>query len=231
MKDAFPGFSPEALKFLGDLKKNNNRDWFLANKQIYEDQVKAPMVALLTVLKQELRKIAPEIEVDPKRNIFRIYRDIRFSQDKSPYKTHIAAYMEPKKKPASGLYLHLDREQLFLGGGMYAPGSPELLAIRNHVASNHRKLRKIILAPEFKKLFGKLEGEQLSRVPRGFAADHPAAELLRYKQFLAFVKLPPKLALTPAVVNETVRYFKGMMPLVRFLNEALRKTPRQLRGQ
>ncbi len=224
MKNTFPGFPQEALKFLRDLKKNNNRDWFLANKQTYENQVRAPMVTLLTAMEPEIRKFAPEINVDPKRNIFRIYRDIRFSQDKSPYKTHIAAYLEPDKKPSCGLYLHLDAEQYFLGGGVYHPGSPELLAIRNHVASDYRKLLKVITSSEFKKLFGTLEGEQLSRVPRGFAADHPAADLLRRKQFLAFVKLPAKVAITPAVVNETVRYFKAMMPLVRFLNEALRKT-------
>jgi len=230
MKNSFPGFSPEALKFLRDLKNNNHREWFLANKHIYEYKVKAPMVALLMALKPELRKIAPEMDVDPARNIFRIYRDIRFSHDKSPYKTHIAAYFQPKKKPASGLYLHLEADKLFLGGGVYAPGSTELLTVRSHIAANHQKLRKIIVAPDFKKLFGKLEGDQLSRVPRGFAADHPAADLLRHKQFLAFVTLPSALALTAAIVPETVRYFKGMMSLVRFLNEALRKTPRKLRS-
>ncbi len=226
MKSKFPGFPPEALTFLRDLKRNNNRDWFLANKHTYETKVKAPMAELIRALKGEMKAFAPEIDVDPK-HIFRIYRDVRFSQDKSPYKTNIAASFDPKnmRNGAAGLYLHIEHGRAFLGGGIYHPDSAQLLAIRTQIAAQYRKLRKIIYDKQFQRLFGKLQGEQLTRMPRGFDEKHPAADLLRYKQYLAWVELPSTLAKTPKLLPETLEYFRGMMPLIRFLNSALKKAP------
>lgn len=233
MIQRFPGFPPETLDFLKNLKSNNTRDWFLSHKNIYEEKVKTPMIHFVLALKDEMKKFAKELLVDPTHNIFRIYRDIRFSQDKSPYKTHIAAAFDPadmRKRPSAGLYFHLEPEQLFLGGGIHMPGSAELFAIRHAIAKNPRALRKIIATAEFKKMFESLKGEQLSRVPRGFPQDHSAADLLRYKQYLVFTNFSPKLAETPEIVPETLRYFKGMMPLVRYLNACLTQMPRKLRG-
>jgi uncharacterized protein (TIGR02453 family) len=226
MKSSFEGFPKEALTFLRDLRNNNNRDWFLAHKQLYETKLKAPMVEFVLSLKEEMKKIAPEIEVDPK-GIFRIYRDIRFSQDKSPYKTHVAASFDPKnlRNMGAGLYIHLEPRRFMIAGGLYHPDSAQLVAVRNQLASQYRKFGKIIEDKEFKRLFGKMEGTQLSRMPRGFAEDHPAADLLRYKQFLAWTELPATVARTSKLVPETVRYFRGMMPMIRFLNGALKKAP------
>lgn len=226
MKTQFAGFPREAISFLRDLKRNNNRDWFLAHKQVYETKVKGSMTDFILALKPEMKRIAPEIDIDPK-HIFRIYRDIRFSQDKSPYKTHVSAYFDVKGSAhmGAGLYCHLEPGKFLIAGGLYHPDSGQLLAVRNQVGSQYRKLRKILQDPEFKRLFKKLEGEQLSRMPRGFEENHPASDLLRYKQFLAWTELSPDVARSPKVLPETVRYFKGMMPLIRFLNSALKKAP------
>jgi uncharacterized protein (TIGR02453 family) len=232
-KPVFAGFPSETLVFLSDLKKNNNRDWFLAHKSVYEESVKAPMVKFVQALGTELRRFAPELETDPARSIFRIYRDVRFSRDKSPYKTHIAASFDPKNLPGvipAGLYFHLQLDQMFIGGGLYKPGTAELLAVRRQIASQYKKFKKIINDATFRKNFGTMKGEQLLRVPRGFQPDHPAADLLRYKQYLAAVSLPPELAMSPELVPRLASYFKSMMPFVRFFNAALKATPRKYRS-
>src|ERR1051325_6692586 len=147
MTQKFSGFPPETRIFLRDLKSHNKRDWFLAHKNTYETKVKAPMVDFILALKSEMQKFAKEFEFDPSKSIFRIYRDIRFSQDKSPYKTHIAAAFDPgdmRKRPSAGFYFHLSADELFLGGGIYMPGSADLIAIRNAIAEKPRKFRKII---------------------------------------------------------------------------------------
>lgn len=228
MKSEFNGFPKEAFTFLRDLKRNNNRDWFLEHKPIYDTKVRAPMLELIQALQPEMKKFAPEIQVSP-RGIFRIYRDVRFSQNKSPYKTHIAASFDPKgsRNASAGLYLHVEPGRVFLGGGIYHPDSPQLLAIRTQIASQYRKLQKIVKDKEFRRLFGKLGGEQLKRMPRGFAENHPAADLLRYKQFLAWKEFGPEVARSSKMVSETVKYFRGMMPLIRFLNSALKKAPQK----
>lgn len=226
MGQLFKGFPPEGIAFLRDLKRNNNREWFLEHKQIYESKVKGPMVEFILALQPEMKKVAPEIDVSPK-SIFRIYRDVRFSQDKSPYKTHVAASFDPKnlRNMAAGLYIQLEPKRVMIAGGLYQPDSGQLFAVRTRIASQHRKLRNIIGSNEFKRLFGKMEGEQLSRMPRGFPENHPAADLLRYKQYLAWVELPAAVAKTSKLLPETVRYFSGMIPLIRFLNAALKEAP------
>lgn len=233
MSKNFSGFPRDTLKFLQELKQNNKRDWFLAHKHIYESKVKAPMIDYVLALKSELKTFAKELLVDPTRCIFRIYRDVRFSQDKSPYKTNIAAFFDPadmQKRAAAGLYVHFAPEDCFIGGGIYHAPSPELLAIRTAIAKSPQKIRKIIDAPEFKKTIGGFQGDQLSRVPRGFPQDHPAADLLRFKNYVVLVKLKPELVESSKIVPETVRYFKVMMPLVRYLNGCLKQMPRKLRG-
>lgn len=224
MKPSFAGFPPETLDFFRQLKRNNNRDWFLANKHIYEKKVKAPMVQFIEVLKEHLRKPAPDLRVDPEKSIFRIYRDVRFSANKDPYKTHIAAYFPSRKvehREGAGLYFHLDAEEVMLGGGLYHPAPDELRAVRLHIAENPRKLRKIIGQGQFKKHFGTLKGEKLIRIPKGFPEDHPAADLLRYKEYVVIVTRPPELATSSQLLPTVLHLFEGMIPLVRYLNEAL----------
>lgn len=228
MTTAFPGFPREGLNFLRSLKRNNNRDWFLANKPVYDEKVKSPMTALILELGRVMQPHAPEFSFDPSRAIYRIYRDTRFSNDKTPYKTHIAAVFIPRgmqKHNCGGLYFHVSPEEVEIAGGVYMPDAAALLAIRGHIADHHRKLRSIIGSRQFRRLFGQIWGAQLTRVPKGFPVDHPAADLLRYKQFLADVTRPAKLARSRELLPALVELFRGMLPLVRFLNEPLRTLP------
>lgn len=223
-KSPFPGFSPQALTFLRALKRNNHREWFLANKETYEQQVKVPMTALVLAVGQELQQFAPELWTDPAKAIYRIYRDVRFSPDKTPYKTHVAALFGVQGMPkhsCAGLYFHIAPEGVEVAGGVYMPGPPQLLAIRHHIAEHHQEFRQILADKTLKRLFGSLWGEQLTRVPKGFPADHPAADLLRYKQWLVDVLHPARLALEPKLYTTLVECFRAMMPLVRFLNTPL----------
>jgi len=230
MKTNFPGFSPDALKFFVKLKRHNNRPWFLKNKETYEREIKEPMVSLVLALNAELRSLAPELITEPKRAIYRIYRDVRFSTDKSPYKTHTAALFAPRglgKHACAGLYFHIATDELLLAGGVYMPGPKELLAIRNHIAANLTAFRKI-LGQRQVVLLGGLQGDQLVRAPKGFAPDHPAADLLRYKQFLVWVKHSPEMALSKDLLPLLVQTFRTMVPLVRFLNAPLKPGKKEM---
>lgn len=221
-----PRFGPEAIRFLRALKRNNRREWFQPRKEQYESVVRAPMVAIIERLAVDLRSVAPEIAFDPAKSIFRIYRDTRFSEDKTPYKTHIAAHFQWRglaKYGGAGLYFHVDSTEVWLGGGMYSPPTPELQAVREHIAANHRRLKSIVESTGFRRMFGKLEGERLQRVPRGFPADHPAADLLRQRQFLAGRELPASTATKPAFYGAILTTFRAAVPLIRYLNEPLAK--------
>jgi uncharacterized protein (TIGR02453 family) len=230
MTMTFAGFPRETLQFLRRLKRNNNREWFLKNKPVYEQKVKAPMVELVTALGRRMQSFAPEMSWDPGKAIYRIYRDVRFHPDMRPYKTHIAAIFHPRgmeKHNCAGLYFHIAPEGVAIAGGVYMPGAAELLAIRQHIAGHYERMRSIMEAPEFRRLFGTIRGEQLARPPKGFPREHPAADLLRYKQFLAGVHKPAALAESPRLLPTLLTLFRGMMPLIRFLNEPLgaRKSP------
>lgn len=196
----------------------------MAHKPIYETKVKGPMIELLRALQPALKRFAPEIVYDPARSIFRIYRDIRFSADKSPYKTRISAYMSPaapSRVEKAGLYLHLEPARLLIAGGLYRPPAPALRAVRHHIVENEAAIRRLLRSREFVRLFGELDGETLSRAPRGFPADHSAADLLRYKDFIVTVERPARFAESSELLPLAVKHFKAMMPLIRFLNEAL----------
>ncbi len=224
MPTRFSGFPPETLPFLRDLKANNNRDWFQPRKPLYEEKVKAPMVELVLALGEELRDFGTELVTAPDKAIYRIYRDVRFSKDKSPYKTHVAAVFSARgldKHAGAGLYFHVSPDELLVGGGIYRPGSRELLAIRQRIATDHEALRAICKDRTFRRFFGQITGERLKRIPKGFAPDHPAADLLVYKQFLAAGQLDPAITETPKLFQELVKRFRAIEPLIVFLNSAL----------
>lgn len=224
MPARFSGFPATGLAFLRDLKANNNRDWFAPRKMVYEQTVKRPMTELVLALGEAFREIAPSVVADPEKCLYRIYRDVRFSNDKSPYKTHVAASFYPRGVPkhaGAGYYLHIAPDEVLMGGGSYMPGSQELLAIRQRIAAKPEALRAILAHRNFKKLFGGLEGEKLKRVPKGFAPDDPAADLLVYKQFLASVTLRAEAATEKKFFSELVKCFRGITPLVEFLNGPL----------
>lgn len=214
----------ESIAFLRALKRNNRREWFQPRKEQFDAQVRAPMLAIVERLARDLYAIAPEIVVDPKTAIYRIYRDTRFSENKTPYKTHIAAVFPWRglaKHEGAGLYFHVSPDEVWMGGGMYAPQTQQLQAVREHIAANARRLRALVESPGFHRHVGQLEGEQLQRVPHGFPKDHPAAEYLKYRQFLAGRELPPVSACSPKFYATLLTVFRHVAPLARFLNEPL----------
>ncbi len=224
MSTRFKGFSPDARKFLRALRKNNNRDWFLANKAKYEESVREPLIELVHEVGAELDEYSPGYVTDPKRAVYRIYRDVRFSKDKSPYKTHVAAvfaFRGPEKHAGAGFYFHFSADELLVGGGVYAPGSSELLKIRQQIAADPDELRAIIRDRTFKKLFTTIEGEQLKRIPKGFPQDHPGADLLVYKQFLAGATLPASEVESPNISKTITKHFKAIAPFLHYLNRAI----------
>ena len=225
MTNGFEGFPPETLKFLRQLKRNNNREWFLAHKDVYELKVKAPMTELVLALGPVMQQSAPEFVVNPKRAIYRIYRDIRFSADKTPYKTHIAAIFVPRdipKKSGACLYFHIEPAEALIAGGLYMPDPATLRTVRQHIAANWEELLSITNHRNFRKLFGNLQGDRLVRPPRGYPADHPAIDVLRQKQFFVSHTEPAELAEGQKLFPRLLLLFSAMIPLVRFLNKPLK---------
>jgi uncharacterized protein (TIGR02453 family) len=231
VKPGFSGFPPAAMQFFRSLARNNRREWFQPRKHIYEEQVKAPMAELIAALTSEMMRFAPDYVTEPGKAIYRIYRDTRFSKDKTPYKTHIAAVFPRRGLPkhgGAGLYFSVSAKEIEVAGGVYMPGPDELLAIRNHLAEHHREFRKIIGRPKLRSLMEEMHGEQLARVPKGFPCDHPAADLLRYRQWLFYVMLDPALATTPKLLGEIRNRFEAMTPFNEFLNAPLVRASKQL---
>ena len=219
-------FAPEALAFLRALKRHNDRDWFKPRKEQYETLLRAPMIALVERLAADFRGFAPDLVASPKTSLYRIYRDTRFSENKAPYKTHIAAIFPPRSLPkhqGAGLYFHVSPTEVWVGGGMYAPDTSLLHAVREHIAANVKRLRTVVESPAFRRTVGPLEGERLQRVPRGFPRDHPAAEFLRYRKFLAGHEFPPAFATSPRFYDAILKVFRHVAPFTHFLNEPLLK--------
>lgn len=226
--DAFPpfeGFPRAGLTFLRNLKRNNRRDWFERHRDDYESTVKLPMQSLIAALQPAFESFAPEYDVNPKRSMFRIHRDVRFSKDKSPYKTHVAAHFvlrgKPKGVEGSGFYLHIEPAEVFLGAGIYMPDGDQLKRIRKALIARSDEFLTIIRDPRFKRAFRRIEGEQLRRVPHGFDPAHAMAEWLRLKQFFAGLSLPVESCHSPRFVKTVARAFETATPLVRFLNTAM----------
>jgi uncharacterized protein (TIGR02453 family) len=224
MDTPFSRFAPDALAFLRALKRNNDREWFKARKSRYEEVVRAPMIALIERLAGDFRAFAPDLAASPKTSLYRIYRDTRFSENKAPLKTHIAAVFPCRQLPrhqGAGLYLEVAPTWVWVGGGMYAPEPPQLQAVREHIAANVRRLQAIVESPGFRRTVGALDGERLRRVPRGFSKDHQAAEYLKYRQFLAGREFPASFATSPRFYAGIRHVFRQVAPLTRFLNEPL----------
>lgn len=219
-------FTIKTLRFLRALKRHNDREWFRARKEQYEQDVRQPMIALLDRLARDFPSFAPEFVSEPKVCLYRIYRDTRFSADKSPLKTHAAAHFPIRGMPrgeGGGLYVEIAPQWVWMGGGLYMPSNTDLHAIRAQIAGTHPRLHRLVTAPAFRRTVGALDGERLSRVPRGYAKDHPAAHYLQFKQFLAGREFDAAFATSPRFYKELLATFKAVAPLVRFLNGALRE--------
>ena len=219
-----PHFSPATLAFLRALKRNNNREWFRARREHYDKVVREPMLAVIEQLAVDFKKIAPELVASPKASMYRIYRDTRFSADKTPLKTHIAAvfpWRGMQRHQGAGLYFEVTPKWVWAGGGMYAPEPPDLLRVRQHIASTWPELKRIVRHRAFTSNFGALDGARLIRMPRGFPTDDPAGEYLKHRQFLAGREFPASLSTSSQFYPTILATFKAATPLIRFLNEGV----------
>jgi len=217
-------FSPKTISFLRALKRNNDREWFKARRDEYDTHVHEPMVAVIERLAQDFKRFAPELIASPKQSMFRIYRDTRFSSNKKPLKTHAAAVFRTRDLPkpqGAGLYFEIAPGWVWMGGGMWRPEPPELVRLREHIADTWPEMRSITHAAGFRRRFEELSGETMTRVPRGYPADHPATDYLRHRQFYGGAEFPASLAYSKQFYPTLVATFKALMPLVRFLNEPL----------
>jgi len=225
-------FTSASLAFLRGLARNNNKPWFEAHRESYENDVRAPMRALIEEVDVRLARLAPEITGDPKHSMFRINRDIRFSKDKSPYKTHAACWFRHRdashrvggdaEEGSAGLYFHLQPRESFVGAGIWMPPRPVLDKIRDAIAEDAAGFARVVGNPRTRRRFGGLDdGAMLKRMPRGFADDHPAANWLRYQSFTIGRSLSETQVLGPRLPALLEADFKLMMPLVRWLNRAL----------
>ena len=210
-------FTPEVFRFLVQLKRNNKREWFLKNKARYEEVVRQPCLRFITDLQFRMREISPWIKVDPKPNggsMMRIYRDIRFSPNKSPYKTNLGMHFSHAGSKegihGAGFYLHIAPGECFLAGGSWHPDPRSLARIRDAIAWK---------SGEWKKATRKLElgGEMLSRPPRGYRADHPMIEDLKRKDFIASVEFSEKQVCGPKFMTDVVAGCRTLAPLAGFL--------------
>ncbi len=226
MASAFPGFPKTTLTFLRQLKRNNNRDWFQENKAAYETAVKAPAEAFVEALNAKFAGFAPAYITEPRKAIYRIYRDTRFSSDKTPYKTHAGALFrrgDLPKHEAGAFYVGISPEGVEFAGGVYMPGPDQLRLLREHIAENHERLEKLLNNATLRKLAGELQGTALQRPPKGYPADHPAVDWLRGKQWYFNKTLAADLATQPALVTTIAQAFAAMTPVVEFFNEPFAK--------
>jgi uncharacterized protein (TIGR02453 family) len=217
-------FTARTLAFLRALERNNRREWFRARKDRYDAEVRAPMAALVERLAEDFAAFAPDLVANPRVSMYRPYRDTRFSPDKAPIKTNIAAVFPHRLLPrheGAGFYVEVAPHHVWYGGGMYMPSGPVLHQVREQIAAGHTRLSRILRTAAFVRTFGALDGEQLQRVPRGYPPDHPAGQFLKYKQFLAGCERPAEFATTPGFYRALVGAFKTLAPLVQFLNEPL----------
>jgi uncharacterized protein (TIGR02453 family) len=227
----FAGFRPNALSFFRQLKRKNTRAWFEANRATYETEVRRPLQALVEEVDVALARIAPEILGDPRRSLFRIHRDVRFSRDKSPYKTHAACWfyhvdagrgVGGEAEGGAGFYFHLAPDECLIGAGIWMPPRPALLRIRDAIAEAPREFESIVLSPRLRRRYGSLDEEtMLRRMPRGFEESHPAARWLRYQSFTMGRTLARPEVLSPRLPQSLARDYAALTPLVRWLNRAL----------
>jgi len=213
-----------AIEFLKELKNNNEREWFQENKKRY-DTIKAELVSLLEKLIPDIATFHKEVAgVNPQDCIFRIYRDVRFSDDKSPYKTQIGAFISRtgRKGNQPGYYIHLEPGQSFLAGGLYMP-PPELLnAVRHEIYFNPDEFKAILRQPDFQLYFGQLDDfDKLSRPPKGYDNEWPDIDLLKYRSYVVTNTVSNEILFSPAYAAHCLEVFKAIYPLNSFLKRAI----------
>ena len=213
--------TPELFSYLKQLKRNNKREWFLRNKDRYETVLRQPALAFITDFSFRLREISPWLVANPKPNggsLFRIYRDVRFSSDKTPYKTHVGMHFphagSKENVHGAALYLHLEPGECFLAGGNWHPDPRTLARIRDAIAWKPDEWKKAVRGLT-------LEGDCLTRPPKGYCADHPMIEYLKFKDYIASVPLTDKQVCSPKFMTEVVTGCRKLSPMVSFLSRAV----------
>lgn len=224
-------FTPRALQFFRGLVRHNNKPWFEAHRDQYETDVRQPMRDLIEDLDTRFARFAPEIGGDPKRSMFRINRDIRFSKDKSPYKVHAACWFHhlnaarnvgsEADEGSAGYYFHLEPGgRSMIGAGLWRPARPQLKRLRAAIANNPEAFDKV--ARSLPRRFGGLDDEDvLKRMPRGYAEDHPAAKWLRFQSFTSGRTLTDAQVTSASLASLLAREYEALLPLVRWLNGSL----------
>jgi len=214
--------SKQYFDFLNKLKFNNNKEWFQKNKPVY-DQLKLSFEEIVSELINSISEFDPGInQLNPKDCVFRIYKDIRFSKDKTPYKTNFGAFFVPggKKSGKAGYYLHIEPGECFLGGGIYMPPPPVLKKLREEVFYNLDELSSIISNKDFKKYFKGISGSKTTFMPKGFDKNFKGAEYLKYKDYTVIFPVSDDFYLHKDAFKETIKIFKAMKPFNDFLNHS-----------
>ena len=213
-------FSPATLKFLRELRDNNDREWFAENKQRYERDVRDPAMRFIADFGPRLERIAPHLVADPRKSMFRIYRDTRFSRDKSPFKTHVGIHFfhERSKAAASvpGFYLHIQPGESFAAAGIWHPDPASLAKVRGAIAAKSPDWLRI------KKSKLPIEGGSLKRPPRGFPADHPLIDDLKRTDFVTSVRLSDADLTGNSYMAAFSKSCRKMVPLVEFVAKSIR---------
>ena len=227
MKNKFTGFPKETFRFLKQLKKNNNRDWFNKNKQKYLDDVLQPSLNFIEAFEPQLKKLAPHFTAIAKRtggSLMRIYRDTRFSKDKRPYKTNIGIQFRHefgKDVHAPGYYFHIEPDEVFFGAGIWRPDSVALKRIRHHIVDNDGAWKKVIGNKKLKSEF-EFAGESLKRPPRDFDADHPLIEEIKRKDFIVVSQMEKAAVESDSLVSDVAQNVKAVRHYMTFLCNALK---------
>jgi uncharacterized protein (TIGR02453 family) len=219
-----PCFTPRTLTFLRGLKRHNDRAWFAEHREAYERDVHQPMIALVERLARDMRAFAPDVIASPRGSLYRIYRDTRFSPNKSPFKTQVGAIFPHRDLPrhrGAAYYVEIGPDGAMAVGGVYMPEPIDLNLLREHLAANHRRFRSLVESPGFKRTVGPLSGDSLKRVPRGFPPDHPAAEYLKLKQIILGREFAAAFAVSPRFYATVLKTFERMAPVIDFLNQPL----------
>ncbi len=221
---AFPCFRPEALTFLRNLARHNDRAWFQPRKAQFEAELREPLLAIVHKVTGAMVDFAPNHVRPAEKSVFRIYRDTRFSADKRPYKTHVAAWWTHtgfEKTSGAGYYFHVSPKEVIVAAGSYMPEKDQLAAIRHWLLDHHEEFRKLLRGAKVRKLYDEFEGNALMRPPKGFPSEHPGMDLIRCRQWGLAATLPAQTALREDLADLLIRYFKVAAPVVDALNTPL----------
>ena len=212
---------PEALKFLRGLARNNDRDWFQPRKAVFEAELKEPMLGIIRKVTDAMVDFAPSFVRPAEKCLFRIYRDTRFSNNKLPYKTHVAAWWSHsglEKTSGAGFYFHVSAKEVVIAAGAYMPEKDQLAQIRHWLLDHHAEFRKLLQRAAIRKTFTEFEGNALTRPPKRFPCEHPGMDLIKCRQWGLATTLPAEAAMEPGFAAVLTKHFRLAAPVVEALN-------------